>query len=199
MLSVNYAVNFLDEQQKRTEVTVFEAKNKELQAQIDLENLNVSAWQYEVNSLIKNDAVSSTQNGVKAADLKDLMDYRTAKLRETSLKIYESNQKIKDWRENQVKIGQQLIELNAKSATQTGEITIVANAETGGAAAFDLSYSVANAWWRMSYDLRVKDVVSPMNLLYKANVHQHTFHSHLRGYLEKKFLSPHHCQPPLHH
>ncbi len=174
VLSVNYTVNFLDEQQKRTEVTTLESQNKSLQQQIELENLNISIWQYEINSLVKNDAVSSTQNGVKTTELKELMEYRTARLRETTLKVYESNQKIKEFRENQSKIAQQLAEINAKSSTQTGEITFVANAETGGTANFDISYSVAKAAWMMSYDLRVKDVASPMNLLYKANVQQQT-------------------------
>ena len=174
VLSVNYSVNFMDEQQKRAEVSDLQTRNKELQGQIDLENLNIAVWQYEVNSLVKNDLVSSTQSGVKTADLKELMEYRTAKLRETNLKIYESNQKVQVFRENQAKITQQLMELNAKSSTQTGEIAIVVNAEMGGTAAFDLSYSVANASWFMSYDLRVKDVISPMGLLYKANVQQQT-------------------------
>ena len=168
VLSVNYSVNFMDEQQKRAEVSDLQTRNKELQGQIDLENINVNVLQYEVNSLVKNDLVSSTQSGVKTADLKELMEYRTAKLRETNLKIYESNQKVQGFRENQAKISQQLMELNAKSSTQTGEIAIVVNAEMGGTAAFDLSYSVANASWFMSYDLRVKDVISPMGLLYRS-------------------------------
>jgi Domain of unknown function (DUF4139)/N-terminal domain of unknown function (DUF4140) len=172
VLSVNFGINHIDEAQKRTEVAALETQQKALTAQSELEAISVSAWQYEIASLQKNDVVSSTQNGVKTADLKELMDYRTARLRETNLKIHESNKKITNWYEEKQKISAQLSEINAKSATYTGEITIVVNAEASGNANFDLSYSVSNASWQMSYDLRVKDVVSPMNLLYKANVQQ---------------------------
>jgi Domain of unknown function (DUF4139)/N-terminal domain of unknown function (DUF4140) len=172
VLSVNYAINHIDEQQKRSDVEKMETQREKIKQQIDLENIGVGAWQYEIASLQKNDVVSSTQNGVKTNDLKELMDYRTARLQETNLKIYNSNKKIADWYTEINKVNAQLSEINAKSATFTGEITIVVNAESAGNAKFDLSYSVGNASWQMTYDLRVKDVASPMNLLYKANVQQ---------------------------
>lgn len=174
VLSVNYGVNHLDEQQKRSEVELLKTKIDQLDKQIALENIGVDAWRLEVASLQKNDVVSSTQNGVKTSDLKELMDYRTARLRETNLKIYESMDKVFGWNVEKRKINAQLAEINAKSVSTTGEITVVVNAETNGNTAFGLSYSVAHASWQMSYDLRVKDVASPMNLLYKANVQQQT-------------------------
>ncbi|MEY4927448.1 MAG: hypothetical protein RI894_1884 [Bacteroidota bacterium] len=174
VLSVNYATNFIDEQQKRGDVEALEIYAKSLQQKIDLENINTIVWQQEISSLAKNDLVFSSQSGVKTAELKELMEYRTARLHETNVKIYESNQKISEWRSEKGKVEQQMAAINAKSSTQTGEITIVVNAETGGTVNFDLSYSAAKASWLMSYDLRIKDVASPMNLLYKANVQQQT-------------------------
>ncbi len=172
VLSVNFTVNYLEEQTKRGEVERLVKQQKDLQRLMDIEIIQNSVLQKENTSLERNDVVSSVQTGVKTADLKELMTYRTAQLRENTLKIYEGNVKLAAWREEFAKIDAQINTINGKAATATGDITIVANGETTGNTEVEIDYLVSNASWYMSYDLRVKDVSSPMNLLYKANITQ---------------------------
>lgn len=51
-------------------------------------------------------------------------------------------------------------------------ITVNANQSTSGK--LEITYAVSNAGWTPSYDLRAKDINSPVELTYKAQVYQNT-------------------------
>jgi hypothetical protein len=63
--------------------------------------------------------------------------------------------------------------LNKSYITTTGDVivTIKAN-EPIAKADFEINYYVKDAGWFADYDLRVKDVASPINWVFKANIFQ---------------------------
>jgi hypothetical protein len=72
------------------------------------------------------------------------------------------------------KMNRQLIELNQKSDISTSEIFITVNVKEASTSNFVITYMVKQAGWFPTYDIRVKDISSPINLQYKANVFQNS-------------------------
>ncbi len=54
------------------------------------------------------------------------------------------------------------------------QVIITVNAEKVTFGRLEISYAVSNAGWSPSYDLRAKDINSPVELTYKAQVYQNT-------------------------
>ncbi|NJN50331.1 MAG: DUF4139 domain-containing protein [Polaribacter sp.] len=55
-----------------------------------------------------------------------------------------------------------------------GEITIKINSKTTQKVDFELNYNVANVSWYPTYDVRVKNINSPLEIIYKANLKQNS-------------------------
>jgi hypothetical protein len=72
------------------------------------------------------------------------------------------------------KLRNQIKDLQNNKGEPTGEISIVVETETPESAKLTIDYIVANAGWFPKYDLRVKNVESPLQLTYKAEVYQNT-------------------------
>ena len=70
------------------------------------------------------------------------------------------------------KMNKQLTELNQKADISTSEIHVTVNAKETTNSNFVITYLVKQAGWFPTYDIRVKDISSPINLQYKANVFQ---------------------------
>ena len=64
--------------------------------------------------------------------------------------------------------------MNAHKNTISSEIVVVVNATSATLAKFFLSYVVPNAGWIPTYDLRGKDIATPLSMQMKANVQQAT-------------------------
>lgn len=71
-------------------------------------------------------------------------------------------------------LSNQLTRLQSSENKSTSVIRIKIKSQTSGNGSFDLIYLVANANWYPKYNIRVKDVNSPLSINYKAEVNQNT-------------------------
>ena len=72
------------------------------------------------------------------------------------------------------KVVKQLSDLSSKKDFAPGEIVIKVKSPSSKTIPFELNYNVSNVSWYPSYDVRVKDVNSPLELVYKANLKQNS-------------------------
>ncbi|MFM2327770.1 MAG: hypothetical protein RIR31_1972, partial [Bacteroidota bacterium] len=63
-------------------------------------------------------------------------------------------------------------ELNKQASTATSEVVVTVQSNETVNADFRLSYFVDKAGWYPTYDIRVKDIMNPIMMAYKANVYQ---------------------------
>jgi len=76
--------------------------------------------------------------------------------------------------DGQKKIEQQLKEVNDQKFLPSSEIEIQVSSDTPVNTRFHITYLTTNAGWFPKYDARVKNIKSPLELTYKAEVHQNT-------------------------
>ena len=113
--------------------------------------------------------------GLDAQNLITTVNYHRERL--TAIRLFylaatDSLETLTDERE----LLQQRIAATGKEAqpTITAEVIVTTQAERATRSAFDLAYLVPNAGWEASYDARVADTDSPVDLQYRAEVHQST-------------------------
>src|SRR6185436_16904910 len=104
--------------------------------------------------------------------LKDAADFQRMRLTEIYQKQMEIDKGIKKMEIELGKINLQLITLNQKADLSTSEIVVTVQAKENTTANFIVTYLVKKSGWYPTYDIRVKDISSPVNFQYKANVFQ---------------------------
>jgi hypothetical protein len=172
--AVNRRLDYLSAKSSEEEV-------KKLEEQLDaiLRNQSIELGRLEIlgekSSLLNaNKNLGGSQSTTSIASLKQALDFydtelTTLKKEELKIKanLQEENAKLNSLRN-------QLASLQASENKSTSEIRIKIKATAPGSASFDLNYLVANASWYPKYDIRVKDVNSPLGINYKAEVNQNT-------------------------
>ncbi|RAJ83253.1 uncharacterized protein (TIGR02231 family) [Chitinophaga dinghuensis] len=171
LLAVSRQSNMLRQQNKREEIATLQQQREKLQLQLAKENNNEQVYTEEKNMLLKNQTVTGN-NGVKAADLQASLDLQRTRLSEILSKILDIQQAAKQTSIELKKVEQQLMALNNQDNIPTSDIILDIQSKIATTGKITVSYMVRNAGWIPSYDIRVKDINHPINLVYKANVFQ---------------------------
>ncbi len=172
VLSVIHQQNFLKEQEKQDEIKDIETQKEVLTEKIALQRNIMNVYKQEETMLIKNQQIGGANTGLKASDLKEAIDFQRSRLTEVYQKQMETDRAIKKMETELGKMNRQLNELNQKADISTSEIHVTVLAKETSISSFTISYLVKQSGWFPSYDIRVKDISSPINLQYKANVFQ---------------------------
>ncbi len=174
ILSVVHQYNFLDQVKKSEKVEQLEKVKKEITDKMELEQSMIAVYKQEEELILSNKKLSSEQMGVDIEELKKAAEFYREKLTEIRVNQLAIKQKISIYSIELSKINRQLKELNSKQASKTSEIIVTLATKTGLNAELSLSYFVANCGWTPKYNLRAKNVDSPLELNYKADVYQNT-------------------------
>ncbi len=172
VLSVIHQQNFMKEQQKQEEIKELEIQKEALQEKIALQRNILNVFKQEEALLVKNQQIGGANTGLKAVDLKEAADFQRNRLTEVYQKQMETDRQIRKQETELAKLNKQLSELNQKADISTSEIHVTVNAKETTNSQFTLTYLVRKSGWYPTYDIRVKDISSPINLQYKANVFQ---------------------------
>ena len=176
VLSVTPRTNFLESATKRDTIKDLEQQLDVLKDRLDLENNQLTVLQQEETFLQRNLVqILGVQNtSLKLDDLKQTAEYQRVRLSEILNKRFDIQKDVAKIQVELSRLGSQLREMNAKRNTISSEIVVVVNAPSATSAKFFVSYVVPNASWIPTYDLRVKDISTPLSMLMKANVQQAT-------------------------
>jgi uncharacterized protein (TIGR02231 family) len=171
VLAVNHQVNYLKDQASRDEIRELEEKYQDMSDKLEWEKSMLQEYKQEEIMLQKNQQIGGDA-GIKTADLKEAMEYQRMKMTEVLQKQVETTKKLKAAEINLSKIRQQLTEMNQRKDQSTSEIMVQVNVPKAQETELSLSYLVHNARWNPTYDIRVKNVSSPMEIIQKANISQ---------------------------
>lgn len=174
ILSVAHQYNFLELVNKPVREEQLEKRKRELQDEIELEQSMIGVYKQEEQLILANKKLSSEQLGVNIEELKKAAQFYRDKLTEIRVKQLEIKKKISKYNSELVKVQSQLDELNSKKASKTGEVIVTIASKAQINAELSLSYFVDNCGWKPKYNLRAKNVESPLELNYKAEVYQNT-------------------------
>lgn len=172
ILSVKHELNYLNEQAKQKHVDELHAQQKALNDKISLLNYSLTINQEEYNMLVKNQVVSGQNSNLDVLKLKQALDYQTIRLTEIKKKEQLINNQVADLNVQQQRYAKQINEIIRGSSTVTSNILVTVSAKAAVQSQFTLTYLVNNANWFPTYDIRAKNVNSPITISYKANVSQ---------------------------
>ncbi|WP_162996537.1 DUF4139 domain-containing protein [Mucilaginibacter celer] len=174
ILSVKTGLNYLDAEAADREKQVGELKLK-LKAVTDKINLQdnlLVVYQTEEAVLTKNQFVRPENQNLDVAKLKQALDFQTERLTQLKSKTYVVRNLMYDLEEEQKSIEKQIAALSVDKSVASAKVIVTVSSKTTLQSAFVISYFIYNASWYPSYDIRAKDVKSPLSIAYKANVSQ---------------------------
>jgi uncharacterized protein (TIGR02231 family) len=172
--SVNRRLDFLSEKNTAQSVKKLEAKIDEIRRNQSRELSRLEILGEKTSLLNANKNLGGSQTTTSNAALKQALNFYDAEL--TTIKKEELQIKANMQEENLKMnlLSNQLTSLQSSENKSTSEIRIKIKSQTSGNGSFDLNYLVANANWYPKYNIRVKDVNSPLSINYKAEVNQNT-------------------------
>jgi hypothetical protein len=172
--AVNKRLDFLSEKEVNEKVKVLEDQIQEIQARQTKENTRLEILAQKTSLLDANKNLGGTQGGTSVAELKQAMDFYEAELTKISTERAQIQASIRKENDEIIALQNQIRAMVESENKSTAEIRIRIKASAAGSASFELNYMVANAGWYPKYDVRVKNVSSPLSLNYKAEVYQNT-------------------------
>ena len=150
------------------------SENDTLRERIEEWNLRIQVLAEEEALILNNDKKTGKENpGLSVEELQSMAVFYRKQIGDIRLQKLQLERKKKN---HQALINKKNTEINKLRSVakpiETREVLATVQAEEATRATIKLSYLVSNAGWVPTYDLRVKDVNSPVNLIYKAHVFQ---------------------------
>jgi uncharacterized protein (TIGR02231 family) len=175
ILSVKEERNYLDainDDARIKKVEELQALQKAVKDKMDMQNSMLSIYQNEEAILAKNQLIKSENESLDVVKLKQALDFQTERLTLLKEKEQAANNLIASLNAEIQKYARQIGELNNNRNIASTNIIVTVSSKNALQSMFTLSYLIHDASWYASYDIRAKDVNSPLTIAYKANVAQ---------------------------
>ncbi|HJX70893.1 MAG TPA: DUF4139 domain-containing protein, partial [Bacteroidales bacterium] len=174
MLSATSRINYLKEKEKSRQVKILQDSLDLIESQLKILAGEKSVYAGEEKLINENNKLGSEQSGVQVTELKLLSEFYRTRLMDIKKQVIAIEEKELDLKDAKVRIQRQLNDLNALQNKPTGEIVLNLAASSPVKVKVRVSYLTSNAGWYPVYDIRSESTVSPIKLIYKANIYQST-------------------------
>lgn len=173
IISVSHSIDYLNKNKASKEIERLELNRKDILDSLKMLKSIKVVYNLERDMILSNKAIGG-DNGVNISDLQNAAAFFRTRLIEIETKSSEIERKAYKLKNELVDISKQLLELNSELDLPTSQIKIVVSSEKPVESVINLDYIIAEAGWIANYDIRIKDIDSPLNLTYKAKVTQNT-------------------------
>ena len=190
VLSVNHMYDLANSGATSEEMAKWQKKLESLNEQIARISNKVSVVQDELAFLQENRSIKGTSSGINLANLKSVNDYyreQNLNLRNQKLEL---EKELKQLRGKRDIVTKEISQQGKLDENPMGEVHIRVDAKRALSCPVELSYYVENASWIPSYDLRSSGLGKPLELSYKATIHQATREDWNRVHLTISSLDP---------
>jgi DNA-binding ferritin-like protein (Dps family) len=171
--SVIHQNNHLILQKNREEIEKLQSAKFQLNKTRVYESNLLTILNNEEIILSKNQVVGGSSSGLKTSDLKEAVDFQRQRLIDLLKQKSEIELRMTSIDSSIIKLDKQLKSLNQSNETATSEVIVTVSSKSEILnASFEITYYVIDAGWYSNYDLRVEDINSPIDLLFKANIFQ---------------------------
>ena len=174
VLSVNHQQNYIDKLEKQQELLDLESKFQGLENKINLEKTYLDILKEELVFLQEKKTIGAKSQELSVANLKEASNFYSTKLTSVKLKEIEINNRLHDLYKSKSDLDNQIKTITSKRDFPNGEILVKVDAKNYTKSNFELAYLVGNTGWFPTYDIRAKNVNSPIDIIYKANIKQDT-------------------------
>ncbi len=172
ILSVTQQKNYLLERKNSDQKTAYLTNITDLTDKIAGLRNESEVYKAEEEMLVKNQVVMGPNVNYDLVKLKQALDFQKQRLTEAKNKQVNINKEIIKLQLELDKYRKQISEIDGKGLKNSNDVVVKVSAKVATKGKFQLTYMVNNAGWYPTYDIRAKDVSSPIELVYKANVSQ---------------------------
>lgn len=128
-----------------------------------------------ISMLDKNQQISGNDSGLSFIELSKIIEYYKSKRTELSNSLLAITEKETKYNDLLLKLNSKLtINESKEEKISKGKLILQLASNTGGKIPLQITYLSGQATWSPSYDLRVDNISSPVNMLYKAQISQNT-------------------------
>lgn len=171
--AINFKKNYLKSIEDNPILKNMKTKLSAIENKINAMEVELDIIKEEILFLKSNKSIGGNQT-LTATTFKEAANYYGNKIKTLKTNEFElKNGKIKLELEGS-KLEKQINDNSTKIDYGSGEIIIRLKSEITKNTKFVLSYNVHNVGWYPSYDVRVKNINSPLELIYKANLFQNS-------------------------
>jgi hypothetical protein len=171
LLSVQAIRDFTGQRRLEVDERSLLDRRIDLQDKIASDNRLLQVYKKEEDMLVKNEAIGG-QAGVKTEELKAALDLHRARMTEVLQKQLEIEKRIAAEQNELVKMNAQIAEVGKKKDSVNYTVTALIDSRETQNIRLQLTYTIKDAGWYPTYDIRVVDVAKPLNVLMNANVFQ---------------------------
>jgi hypothetical protein len=171
IVGVSFRVNYLKDLKVPEET---ERLKKERERLSDLLSTGKSSLDIfiEEENMLKANKVIGGQNGLNVNDLKNAVDYYRQRLIDIQDHKQQINNRLTEYQQGISRIDSQLDKTKVIKIKPEGEIVIKVESKSDVRIQLKVDYLVNEASWFPTYDIRAKDIQSPIAITYKANINQ---------------------------
>ncbi len=173
LINVLSQINYVKSTEAPKRIKQIEDSIQIFQDQWDLSTANIQVYEEEKALLQANKTIKGAE-ALDMADLQEAAKYFRDHLSELAEKVQEGKIHLRAIKKNIDRLINEKNTLNYSNNKQTGEILMEVYAAQNGNMEFEVTYYTSNATWTPTYDVRAKDINSPIALDYKANIQQST-------------------------
>jgi hypothetical protein len=174
VLSVNHQFNYTDSMTKTKELEILNDKIRDIDDKINIQNAGLAALNEELKFLQQNMNIGGRNQDVSLNNLKSIFDYFAEKINVLKQNEIAFNKAITKLGEERNATEKQILQISGIQKTPFSEVLVKIDSKTQSRVEFELTYFVNNAGWFPSYDIRAESIDKPIELIYKASVHQNT-------------------------
>ena len=174
ILGIAHRQNFIDEFNTPPAIKILKDSLEIYESQLIIEQGLKEIANKEEQLLMNNQKIGGAEKNLTVAELKAMADFYRSRLAEIGLQRVQYDKKIKSLQEKKSKLQRQLREQNDLLNRNTSEVVVSVQSSGGGTASLNLTYVANNAGWTPIYDIRATGTSAPVQVNYKAQVHQRT-------------------------
>lgn len=174
VLSVNHRFDFLNQRTQDSKIDSLQKLIESYEYQIQSSEIRMLVLTEKQSLLNANKKLGTLESGTTIDQLQQAIVFYDKELSAIKNEGLEIKIKIQDLENKKSKLEQQIADVSSQLDLPTSQIEIRVEAEKQAKGDFNISYLVANCGWYPNYDIRAKNVNSPIELKYKADVYQST-------------------------
>ena len=172
ILGVSFRVNYLKDLKVPEEAERLQKEKERLSELINAEKSSLAIFSEEEGMLKANKVIGGQQTGVNVNELKNAVEYYRQRLMDIQDHKQQINTRLTEYQQSINKIDAQLAKTKVATPKPEGEIVIKVESKSDVRIQLKVDYLVNEASWFPTYDIRAKDIQSPVAITYKANISQ---------------------------
>ena len=147
---------------------------KETEFKLSVRQAMMRVYQEEKSLITSNKNILGNDSKLLVEDLVELANTYRSRLKEVELKMIETQQEEKEYKEKVQRLQAVLGNQNPQQNTVNGELQLTMYAQSGGYASIEVNLFSSNAGWVPLYDIKTGATETDVELTYKAKIFQST-------------------------